>query len=200
MNSRKIGRVVTKGPWKGFPIFMLTLQERWTCPRSCSEWLSCYGNNMNWALRIREDGDFLVHLTSELLRLQARNPDGFVVRLHVLGDFFSVAYVRFWAKAIAELPALHVYGYTARALSSPIGHALNDLVRAHWDRFSIRWSNRGSKLAAAEVVDREEDARGIVCPAEKDEKRSCGTCGLCWAPKKGAPLEPAIPLISFIRH
>lgn len=199
-NSRKIGRAVKKGAWKGMPIFTLTLEERSTCPRTCEQWLNCYGNNMNWALRIEEDGDFLIHLTSELLRLNARFPGGFVVRLHVLGDFFSTEYVDFWKLALDTMPALHVYGYTARGLDTPIGGAIWDIVKVHWDRFAIRWSNRGSMTAASEVVDDEESAQGVVCPAELDEKRSCGTCGLCWASKRGAALVPAVPLITFLRH
>lgn len=196
-NNRKIGRVVKKGPWAGMPITMLTLEERKTCPRTCEQWLNCYGNNMNWALRIEEDGDFLIHLTSELLRLNAKHPKGFVVRLHVLGDFFSTEYVAFWKLALETMPALHVYGYTARPLDSDIGAALWAIVRGNWTRFAMRWSNRGSKFAASEVVADESEAKGVICPAELDEKRSCGTCGLCWASKRGAP---AIPLISFLRH
>ena len=52
-NSRKIGRQVMKGRWKGFPIFTLTLEERATCPRSCAVWNDCYGNTSNWARRIQ---------------------------------------------------------------------------------------------------------------------------------------------------
>jgi len=33
--NRKIGRDVRKGPRRGWPIYMLTLEERATCPRSC---------------------------------------------------------------------------------------------------------------------------------------------------------------------
>ena len=51
-NSRKIGRQVTKGPCKGQPIYTLTLEERASCPRSCREWLGCYGNNMQAAERV----------------------------------------------------------------------------------------------------------------------------------------------------
>lgn len=30
-NQRKIGRIVSKGRWKGFPLYTLTLEERATC-------------------------------------------------------------------------------------------------------------------------------------------------------------------------
>jgi len=199
-NSSKIGNRVEKGRWKGMPIFTLTLEERKTCPRTCLQWRTCYGSNMQWAQRIRHDGDFAIHLSSELLRLQAKHPAGFVVRLHVLGDFYSVEYVEFWKLALETLPALHIFGYTARQPHTEIGSAIHALVRAKWARFAIRFSDSGAKLAAAEVVETEKQARGLLCPAETDPHRCCGSCGLCWHSASDAPNRPSIPLISFLRH
>lgn len=51
VNQRKVGRLVTKGAWKGARIFTLTLVERASCPSSCAQWLTCYGNNMPYARR-----------------------------------------------------------------------------------------------------------------------------------------------------
>ena len=47
----KLGKKVTKGIYKGYPIFTLTLEVRKTCPRSCKHWNNCYGNNMPFATR-----------------------------------------------------------------------------------------------------------------------------------------------------
>jgi hypothetical protein len=58
-HSGKIGRRVTKGAWKGFPIFTLTLEERATCPVSCALWHSCYGNHMPMARRWRHGPELL---------------------------------------------------------------------------------------------------------------------------------------------
>lgn len=197
-NSSKTGWRITKGPWAGKTIHTLTLEERRTCPSTCRQWLNCYGNNLHLALRLRHDEeDFAIHLSSELLRLNARYPEGFVVRLHILGDFFSVEYVNFWRDALDTLPGLHIWGYTARKNGTPIGSALFKLASERWDRFALRWSDLGSDFAAAEVVEEEADAKGIICPAEKDETRCCATCGLCWARKGDAP---AVPIISFLRH
>jgi hypothetical protein len=190
-NSRKTGRMVMKGRWAGMPIFTLTLEERKTCPRTCLEWKTCYGNNMQYAQRIMHNEAFALHLWSELMRLQAKHPAGFVVRLHVLGDFFSVQYVELWALALRKLPALRVFGYTARRLDDPIGAAVWKIVQKNWDRFAIRFSGGGPELPSTEVVDRADQARGIVCPAQSDENRSCATCGLCWHSKK---------TVSFVRH
>lgn len=196
-HSRKLGAVVTKGRWKGFPIFSLTLEERDTCPRSCSEWLTCYGNNMPFSTRILDDGTLTRRLWGELASLNAEHPAGFVVRLHVLGDFFSVEYVEFWQQALNDFPALHVFGFTARTAADPIGQALRQLTAAAADpehehvRFMMRFSGWESEMMASEVVSSADDARYTVCPAENDPDRCCATCALCFNSLKS---------ITFIRH
>src|SRR5260221_4939880 len=95
-NSAKLGAVVSKGAWRGFPIYSLTLEERSTCPRSCHNWSTCYGSGMPWAWRVRHGIALDVALHRELGVLQARHPGGFAVRLHQLGDFPSVRYVERW--------------------------------------------------------------------------------------------------------
>lgn len=104
VNSRKIGKKVTKGPWRGFPIFTLTLEERATCPRTCTEWRSCYGSNMQYARRIEHGPEFERLLLAELEAKQRAHPAGFVVRLHILGDFYSVDYANLWGGGIGRIP------------------------------------------------------------------------------------------------
>jgi hypothetical protein len=65
---------VTKGRYKGFFIFTLTLEERATCPRTCLEWKTCYGNSMNWARRIKHGRAFEERLWEELAEKQAKHP------------------------------------------------------------------------------------------------------------------------------
>ncbi len=115
-NSRKVGKRVTKGAWKGMPIFTLTLEERSTCPRSCEQWHACYGNNMPFARRHRLDEDLIVALAVELDAKQRQHPGGFVVRAHVLGDFGSaddpdlaLTYVGMWHVAFQQNPALRMF-------------------------------------------------------------------------------------------
>jgi hypothetical protein len=57
-------------------------------------------------------------LWDELAALQQMHPGGFLVRLHVLGDFYSVDYAQLWHEALEAYPALHIFGYTAREPSS----------------------------------------------------------------------------------
>jgi hypothetical protein len=119
--SRKIGKFVTKGKMRGFPIFTLTLEERATCPRTCLAWGECYGNAMHAAERIVAGPALETALWDELAALQQLHPGGFLVRLHVLGDFYSLDYAQLWHEALEAYPALHIFGYTARPPQSDIG-------------------------------------------------------------------------------
>lgn len=189
--SRKIGKVVQKGRWRDFPIFMLTLEERATCPRSCGAWASCYGNNMHAAQRIMAGPALEAALWDELAALQARHPGGFVVRLHILGDFYSVDYVALWAAALDAYPALHVFGYTARDRADPIGSAIADIVGHSRARFAIRFSGWNGPTDGAVIVDTGEATPHLICPAQTGATSCCATCALCWHSDR---------TIAFLRH
>lgn len=179
-NSSKVGKFVTKGRWKGFPIYTLSLEERKTCPRSCQEWRICYGNHMPYAHRYEHGPKLENKLTKELYALQRKHKN-FVVRLHVLGDFYSVAYVDFWSYMLMLCPGLHIFGYTARKSDVPIGTSILSARRRHGERFSIRFSGVEAKTIAGPLLKPE----GIVCPAQTGQSLCCGTCTLCWsAPTK----------------
>lgn len=183
INSAKLGPKVTKTSWRGMPIFYLTLEERATCPRACANWTTCYGNNMPFAKRIRPGLDLLVSLNRELGRLQKVYPSGFVVRLHMLGDFYSVDYVNQWGGWMRDFPALHVFGYTAHDQASPIG----SIVAAFNWRWNTRWAVRfsgGHGPMTAQTLDRlpakVDQPEGLVCPHQLGHVPTCGACGLCW--------------------
>lgn len=181
-NSRKIGGMVTKGPWAGMPIFTLTLEERATCPRSCAQWANCYGNHMHMAKRY-QPGRFLEQqIPLEIAELARQHPKGFVVRLHVLGDFYSLEYVQMWAAMVGLYPELRVFGYTAHQPGTPIGDYLTKLRDQVWDRFAIRTSNSAGLRGAwvAESPDAAAGSNSIPCPAQTSKTSSCGTCALCW--------------------
>lgn len=182
-NSRKIGREVTKGRWRGFRIYTLTLEERRTCPRSCGEWGSCYGNSMNWARRIATGPVFERRLWAELEAKQRAHPGGFAVRLHVLGDFYSTDYVELWAAAFDAFPALHVFGYTARDPRDPrgpIGTALRELLGAEPARFHMRFSGLDAPTDGSVVIERGAATPHVVCPAQTGGTDCCATCAFCW--------------------
>lgn len=185
--SRKIGKFVTKGRRKGWPIFTLTLEERATCPRSCAAWGFCYGNSMQAAERISAGPELETALWRELEALQVLHPGGFMVRLHVLGDFYSAEYVDLWERALSAFPALHVFGFTAR-LEGAIHERLWQLAGDQWERFAVRFSGlRGPSMASQLRPD--EDPEAIVCPAQTGATDCCATCALCWHSTKSIAFE-----------
>jgi hypothetical protein len=191
-----LGPFVRKGKWKGFPIFSLTLEERATCPRTCSQWLTCYGNNMGRSIRYEAGPVLEAQIWRELIALQKQEPQGFVVRLHILGDFYSVNYVRMWKRALQTFPALHVFGYTARNSlpgrknPDPIGVAIEDLRTRMWDRFAVRTSGAHTGPRTKVIADEKDKGDAIVCPAQT-RGRTCATCALCWSTRKP---------IAFLQH
>jgi len=194
--QRKLGNRVMKGKWKGMPIFSLTLEERATCPRSCKMWLSCYGNNMGRSVRYAHGEALMDAIYADLVRLEHLHPRGFVVRLHILGDFFSVEYVQFWRDMLDEFMELRVFGYTARSSGNRdlIGWAIEQLRDERWERFAVRTS--GAVMGPrTKVIAREYPGDGaITCPAQTNKTSCCATCALCW--------EPAArnKVIAFLRH
>lgn len=190
-NQRKIGRRVTKGKWKGFRIFTLTLEERATCPSSCAQWRACYGNGMNYARRHMPGEAMEAKLLSELATLNATFPGGFVVRVHILGDFYSTAYVKLWADALDRFPALNVFGYTAHLPESEIGRPLFRLAVDRWERFAMRFSGAGLYALGAETIERGDTTPHIICPSQLDKTDCCATCALCWHSDR---------TIAFLRH
>ncbi len=191
MNSRKTGRMVMKGRWRGCPIFTLTLVERATCPGECPQLASCYGNSMHLARRHAAGPELEARLVGELRALAVRYPAGFVVRLHILGDFYSVGYVRLWSAMLDELPPLLVFGYTARGLDTAIGAEVLRMTGRPDGRCWIRFSDMRLGPLGAVVIDDPAESRSLICPAQTGATDCCATCGLCWASPK---------TIEFLRH
>ncbi|MDR3488752.1 MAG: hypothetical protein P4M05_28095 [Bradyrhizobium sp.] len=192
-NSWKIGAVITKGAWRGFPIYTLTLEERATCPVSCSHWRSCYGNVMHQARRVSHGPALEERLVLEIGVLASRHPAGFAVRLHVLGDFYSEAYVALWRQLIERHVNLHVFGFTARIDRDAISKALALLVVDHWPRFAMRFSNAPVEMCSTVTIEHplQKPADAIVCPQQTGRTASCSTCALCWSSDRR---------IAFVRH
>lgn len=190
--QRKLGDVVRKGHWKGMPIYSLTLEERATCPRSCKVWASCFGNGMHRAFRYRHGDDLEAVLSQELETLQGKHPSGFVVRLHILGDFYSIRYVDFWREALTAFPALRIFGYTAWQEGTEIGDAIANLRIARWRRFAVRTSGAsdGPRTAVYTEMGRVPEDM-IICPAQTNKTKCCATCALCWGTKRP---------IAFLKH
>jgi len=114
-SNKKLGTRIVKGIWKNHNILTLTLTERETCPRSCKHWNDCYGNNMHLAKRISTVG-LMEKIESDL---EALNPKKeYAIRLHVLGDFYSVEYVEFWNRMFEKFDNIKIFGYTAHDIDN----------------------------------------------------------------------------------
>lgn len=188
-NSSKIGAKVMKGPWAGFPIYTVTLEERATCPTSCALLRECYGNAMPFARRHVHGPDLIEALNRELRAKARKHRGGFAVRLHVLGDFPNEDYLLSWFRWMNCIPQLHVWGYTAHQADSAIGAYVlrgNTTWPGRWVFRTSVEPNAPANAAQATTIWR-ADARGrqhegIVCPAQTGDTDACATCGLCWAP------------------
>ena len=201
-NSRKLGKTVEKGQFKGYALYSLTLEERATCPPDCSVRSFCYGNGMQLARRNRiEDLDFFaLAIEDEIREILSGNKTGLMVRLHVLGDFPSVEYVALWADLLDDHPKLAVFGYThwmpwpKATDGGAIGRAIQGLKKRFPDRVRIRWSGLHGDDGAT-VTDKmpigPKVGDAIVCPAQVDSSACCATCALCWETTKP---------IAFIKH
>ncbi len=195
-HSSKIGGEVLKGKWRGMPIYTLTLEERATCPTSCHHWVSCFGNKMNFAVRMSHKAPgFGTLLAANVKRLGVLHPGGFVVRLHVLGDFYSVAYVKLWEALLDAVPALRVFGYSARwdVPGDPVAAALVPLVMRRWERFAIRFSDAPIDECSTVSLEHpmQKPADAVVCPEQAGKTESCSTCAFCWQSRRR---------VAFVQH
>jgi hypothetical protein len=121
-SNKKLGFKVTAKKWTGKRIYSLTLVERETCPTTCHHWDDCYGNNMPFAHRYK-NANIDLFLEREIQSLMQKHKEGIVIRLHVLGDFYSEEYVKFWEEMLLRHPKLCIFGYTARK-GDNIAHAI----------------------------------------------------------------------------
>ena len=173
--------VVKKGKFKGYVIFTLTLEERATCPRECYHWDNCYGNNMAFAHRIEHGPALEAKLQEEIAEL-CSTYKGVIVRLHVLGDFYSSMYVLLWGKLLKLYANLAVWGYTGHDKNSSIGHIIDLVRQTYGSRFSVRFSNDLDYAFSANSTERAAPVKGrsFVCPEQTGDVANCANCALCW--------------------
>ena len=189
-NNKKLGGIITAKKWTGKRMFSLTLVERVTCPESCHHWEDCYGNNMPFAHRFNTIG--LLHtLEDEVAALSKKYPEGIVIRLHVLGDFYSVSYVAFWERILELYPNVCIYGYTARWYE-PIQKAIAAMNRKWSNRCVIRYSRNRAYIPNDDMLRdswkfaAEESYVGptFTCPEQLGTLPDCASCGACWIANK----------------
>lgn len=199
-NNAKLGGDVLVGRLKGVRIWHLTLEERATCPRSCALWATCYGNGMSQARRLRAGPDLERLLPAEVERVLAAGGGRALVRLHMLGDFYTPDYVGIWKGLLHDHPGLSVFGFTAHAPQTPIGAAVEWARATHGLRFAIRHSGRSGAWGSFTIdfpTDRPRLGDAVVCPEQRDamngdpRARHCASCALCW--------QAPVPIV-FVEH
>jgi hypothetical protein len=123
------------------------------------------------------------------------------VRLHILGDFYSLRYAARWAVWLRWLPNLHVFGFTAHEDGTMIASLLDRMNQRWPDRCAIRFSRQrasGQHMAATTIwgviPDTTWAGDALICPAQTKRTACCSTCGLCWHPAM------ADTPIAFIGH
>lgn len=192
-NKKFGGKVVTKGKLKGFPIFTVTLEERKTCPSSCLHWDDCYGNGMLFAHRFKHGKKLELQIKKEIDILAKKHPKGFLVRLHILGDFYSPEYVGVWTSLMLKHKNLHVFGFTARSpQDKEIWRGLVNLRNTFGDRWMVRYS--GAPMEGYDLFAPGEDLKineAITCLQQTGVSKGCASCSLCWETSKH---------IQFITH
>lgn len=188
-NQAKIGGDVLVGWLKGARIYTLTLEERATCPTSCRHWLSCYGNSMPHSRRWRHGPELMARVEQEIADLCSQH-DRVLVRLHVLGDFWSVEYVDLWARLLERFSGLHVFGFTAHKQGGEIGDYIAAIRNLHPRRFWIRHSDMTGLWGSFTVdfpTQQKTIGDAVVCPEQRDgmsgERKGthCGNCAVCWS-------------------
>jgi len=119
------------------------------------------------------------------------------VRLHTLGDFYSVEYVRLWGRLLERHPGLHIWGYTAhwQVKDDPIAAALIEVIERFGERFAVRFSNAPIPFPHPTTITietaRQKPADAIICPEQLGKTESCSTCALCWQTRRQ---------IAFLQH
>ena len=192
LNS-KLGKgktLIEKGRWAGMPMFSLTLEERATCPSYCLRWAQCYGNGMPFAHRFKPGENLETRIDFEIGLLAGRFPGGFVVRLHILGDFYSADYADLWSSLLVDHSELRIFGYTGQFVLTSIGTEIARMNRIDrcWLRFSrnVPYNRKYPNEIYAGSPDK---VSGIRCPEQTKTTESCLTCGLCWSTKQTITFE-----------
>lgn len=165
-------------------IYSLTLEERATCPTNCEQWDNCYGDNMPFGHRFNHTDDkFIYLLDAQLEHLNRKHTEGFVVRLHVLGDFYNLKYLLQWVQWLNQFNNLRVFGYTHHPFKSELGDAIKEINSSHTysHRFRIRFSDDWNTRFSAHVGINTNNTGGIMCPEQIGKTDSCATCGYCWS-------------------
>ncbi len=133
-------------------------------------------NEQRYEASLRDD--FVDRITLEILKADVA---GF--RLHVVGDFYAVAYIDKWIEIARRLPAVAFFGSTRSWRSVYLRDRLeafrdlpNVFMRASVDNTHRDMPGKGWRLWSVE-------GKGVPCPHDSGLVTSCGSCKRCWTIK-----------------
>lgn len=111
-----------------------------------------------------------------------------LVRIHVGGDFDSVAYIDDWVEALTSRPDVTAWSYTRSWRVPELLPALERLrglpnmqLFASVDPTITDTTPTGWRVA---YVVNDWDSRGYACPEQTGRKDSCQDCGYCFRGQK----------------
>jgi hypothetical protein len=141
---------------------------------------------MPFAHRIEHGPALELRIADELGVLLEKYPEGIVIRLHVLGDFYSLRYIKFWERMLVEFPTLCIFGYTGHPPASRLGKAMLILNLRYAERCVVRYSRSKESTGMGNLYAADESFEGAAfdCPEQSGKVDSCADCGLCWASTK----------------
>lgn len=187
-----------------------------TCPGSSPECESiCY------AKRIGEPLLTVYKANSATAEVPPIPAECRILRIHVSGDFDSVAYVKNWVGRLTERPDVTCWAYTRswrvaellphlevlRALPNvqlfaSMDESVPELPPEGWRRAWIDGDTRAGEpvkmYAHGDVVVSQHNfvtvdgARSYICPEETGRRRDCLQCGYCFEGRKND--------VTFLRH
>ena len=119
--NKKLGDKVSVKMWKGMTMYSLSLEERATCPLTVRNGTTATVTTCRSLIALITTTHNFIGIREQLSELNDKHPEGFVVRLHVLGDFYDGKYIVQWQLWLHQFENLHVFGYTHHTADLSLG-------------------------------------------------------------------------------
>lgn len=128
-------------------------------------------------------------LFADALALALKGLPAGQLRIHVSGDFYSVAYLKAWIKALKGAPQLAPFAFTRSWRVPALRKALKE---AGWPTWILASTDQEAADAPAEMREAsmadvsvravkagKEKAPALLCPEQSGAQDSCASCGRC---------------------
>jgi len=124
-------------------------------------------------------------IEEEIGFLLAKHKHGVVIRLHVLGDFYSMDYVQFWMRMLTMHPKLSIFGYTGVPVDGNIATSIQLMNSIYTSQCFIRFSrNNEFDDEGSYAAEESFEGKSFDCLEQTKKAKNCAACGLCWMTAK----------------